>query len=131
MCEDTRSDPFHRVSDKMGKSVFVVKTRPLFMQYPLLTTYHNWRTFLNDPFSQTNSNMIQNVHDPGIFYRHVACLPDPRHLYASLFAGASVDDCMMNCPNIRDGDGRLVLPGEYTKYLKDGTVVLANVSPSL
>lgn len=38
---------------------------------------------------------------------------------------------MINCPNVRDGDGRLILPGEYTKELKDGMVVLANGSPSL
>ena len=131
LCEDTCSDPFHCVDDMMGKLFLVVKTHPLFMQYPLLTTYHNWQALPNNHFSQTNSNMIQNVHDPGIFHRHVACLPDPHHLYASLFAGAGMDDCMMNCPNIHDEDGHLILPGEYTKNLKDGMVVLANVSPSL
>ena len=131
LCEDTCSDPFHHVNDMMGKSFLVVKTHPLFMQYPLLMTYHNWRALPNNHFSQMNSNMIQNIHDPSIFHRHVACLPDPCHLCASLFAGAGVDDCMMNCLNICDEDGCLILPGEYTKDLKDGTVVLANVSPSL
>ena len=38
---------------------------------------------------------------------------------------------MINCPNIWDGDGHLILPGEYTNALKDGTIVLVNVSPSL
>ena len=131
LCEDTRSRPFHRVSDEMGKSVFVVKTRPFFMQYPLLSIYHNWHILPMKDFSRTNSNMIQSVYDPGISYRQVASLPDPGHLYSSLLGGASMEDCMINCPNIRDSDGRLILPGEYTNALKDRTIVLVNVLPSL
>ena len=115
----------------MDKPVFVAKTRPLFMQYPQSTSYYNWHVLPMDPFSQTNSNMIQSLKDPSMIHHHVASLSDPSHLYSSFFAGAPVDDCMIDCLNIHDGDGRLIFPGEYKKVLKDGTIVLINVSPSL
>ena len=131
LCENTHSCPFHRVTDEMGKPVFVVKTCPFFMQYPQLSIYYDWHILPMENFSRTNSNMIQSVYNPGISYRQVASLPDPGHLYSSLLGGAGMEDCVINCPNIRDGDGHLIFPGEYTNALKDGTIVLVNVSPSL
>ena len=115
----------------MGKPAFIVKTRPFFMQYPQFSIDHDWHVLPMENFSRTNSNMIQSVYDPGISYRQVASLPDPGHLYSSLLGSACIEDCMINCPNIRDGDGHLILPGKYTNALKDGTIVLVNVSPSL
>ena len=115
----------------MDKPVFVVRTHPLFMQYPRSSSYHNWQVLPMDPFGQTNSNMIQSMDDPGMIHHHVTCLSDPGRLYSSFFAGAPIDDCMIDCPNIQDGDGCLIFPSEYTKVLKDGAIVLVNVLPSL
>ena len=31
-------------------------------------------------------------------------------------------------PNIRDGDGRLIMPNEYKSRLEDGSIVIVNAS---
>jgi hypothetical protein len=105
--------------------------QPLFSHYPQVCYPHNRQTLSMSHPSQINSNMVKDVHDPGILQRQIFHLPDPEHLYNSLFMDENVQNRTINCPNIHDEDSHLIMPGVFLKKLKDGLVVINNVTPSL
>jgi hypothetical protein len=57
-------------------------------------------------------------------------MPDPGDVYPYIFNTTEFretwKDLLVNVPNVRDGDGRLILPHEYRSKLEDETVVVVN-----
>ena len=56
----------------------------------------------------------------------VANMPDPEGIYSSLLS-AHTNKCLLDIPNVRDGNGKLINPMEYRENLKPGAVVMVNV----
>ena len=58
-------------------------------------------------------------------------LSDPREIYPTVFKNTPFEDSwgniILNLPNIRDGNGRLVMPHEYRSTLKNDSIVMVNV----
>jgi hypothetical protein len=53
----------------------------------------------------------------------LSSLTDPLHLYRALSGNVDLSDVTISKPEIRDHDGSLIHPREYSSKLKDGTVV--------
>jgi hypothetical protein len=53
-------------------------------------------------------------------------MPDPEDIYSSLL-GAHTNTCLLDIPNVRDGNGKLISPSEYEENPKPGTVVMVNM----
>jgi hypothetical protein len=56
----------------------------------------------------------------------VADMPDPEGIYSSLL-GAHANTCLLDIPNVRDGNGKLISPSEYEENLEPGAVVMVSV----
>src|SRR5882762_5108978 len=77
-----------------------------------------------------NSNLVEESDQQDRFQYRIKNMHDPRQIYSDIFKGTSLEgtwrDSVINVPNIRDGDGRLIMPHEYRKKLKDGFFVMVN-----
>lgn len=114
----TTATPFHRTDPFQHRSVFVIKTDPLFVVppsgIPLLSAIMS-RSFKfidldsTRRVSRDNSNMVETRFrfTNSIQHAHNMSIP---------------------FPNIRDGDGRLIMPNEYKSRLEDGSIVIVNAS---
>ena len=56
-------------------------------------------------------------------------LPDPEGRYDGLVKAFSLTGVTVNTPDVRDHDGRLIAPGEYSTKIKDGAIVEVEVRP--
>ena len=56
----------------------------------------------------------------------VADMPDPKGIYSSLL-GAHTNKCLLDIPNVRDGNSKLINPMEYKENLEPSAVVMVNV----
>jgi hypothetical protein len=58
-------------------------------------------------------------------------MPDPLDVYPGVFKGTHLEkkwkDFFIPIPNVRDGDGRLIMPYEYRSKLTDKSIVMLNV----
>ena len=48
----------------------------------------------------------------------VADMPDPEGIYSSLLGSTNTNTCYVNVPNVRDGNGALIMPTEYQEKLQ-------------
>ena len=57
----------------------------------------------------------------------VTDMPDPDSIYSSLLGTGSMSKCIVDIPNVRDGNGAIIKPTEYDTKLQSGTIVMVNV----
>ena len=54
-------------------------------------------------------------------------MPDPQNRFSNLLADRDFTNVKISVPEVRDGDGILIHPGEYMQKLKTGMVVTVDV----
>lgn len=54
-------------------------------------------------------------------------MPDPEGIYSAALGAADVSNSSINVPNVRDGNGALIMPHEYEQKLETGSIVMVNV----
>ena len=78
-----------------------------------------------------NSNLVEDNDCRYEKHCSIRRMPDPAQIYPDIFHRTSLEKTWRNSfftvPNVRDGDGRVVMPYEYRSQLKDGSVVMLNV----
>ena len=57
----------------------------------------------------------------------LADMPDLDGVYSLILGTTDANKCLVDIPNIHDGNGALIMPGEYNKKLHHGMVVMVNV----
>jgi hypothetical protein len=57
-------------------------------------------------------------------HRRISHLPDPLGCYAALTSQLNLHETKVIAPNVRDGNGKLILPEEYGTKLHTGDVVI-------
>ena len=57
----------------------------------------------------------------------LADMPDLDGVYSLILETTDANKCLVDIPNIHDGNGALIMPGEYNKKLHHGMVVMVNV----
>jgi hypothetical protein len=147
LLEYSTSVPFFRVDESSNDLVFVVDTESFFVPSgecvisPSLGNFFGRFLFLMKLNIYVIDSMTYNQFDNSNlgednFHRYerhcsIRRMPDLAHIYSTIFFGTSMEstwrESFFTVPNIRDGDGRLVLPYEYRSRLKDGSVVMVNV----
>lgn len=75
---------------------------------------------------EMNSNLVEDAADamPALT---LADLPDPDGIFSSITGIDNMKRCVVDIPNIRDGNGTLIKPSDYDKMLPAGSVVMVNV----
>ena len=59
--------------------------------------------------------------------RTIADLPDPEGIYSVALGAADISNSSINVPNMRDGNGALIMPDEYEQKLDMGSIIMVNV----
>ena len=54
-------------------------------------------------------------------------MPDPQNRFSNLLADRDFTNVKIIVPDVRDGNGALIHPGEYAQKLKTGMVVTVDV----
>lgn len=82
-----------------------------------------------------NSNLVEENHEGDVYRCPIKDMPDPLELYPGIFKGTHLEetwkDFFISIPNVRDGDGQLIMPYEYRSKLKDKSIVMLNIQLKL
>ena len=81
-----------------------------------------------------NSNLVEHNYpsNDDTLMRPIVLMPDPANIYSLVFEAEDEDFKLsylfMKPPNIHDGEGNIIAPDQYTEKIRDGSIVLINVS---
>ena len=64
------------------------------------------------------------MYHPEDITRRISTMPDPENLFTAI---EECKELFIVVPNIRDGDGCIIMPDEYGKRLQNGSIVMVNV----
>lgn len=77
-----------------------------------------------------NSNLLEKNSREDERCYSIAKMPDPNQIYASMFQNTDLRTTLTNSflivPNIRDGDGQLIMPYNYRSKLTSESIVIVN-----
>ena len=76
---------------------------------------------------QGNSNIVEDTHDLHNLSINVRSMPDPEDVYSCTLGASDTSQSTVHIPNIRDGDGNIILPQDYESKLQDQSIVIVNV----
>ena len=78
-----------------------------------------------------NSNLVESNYHPHNPTQRISYMRDPHGLLSSPSLPSDTDifssKYFINIPNIRDAEGDIIMPDEYKKILKNGSIVVVNV----
>ena len=76
---------------------------------------------------QNNPHIIDNNNHTSHENINVRDMPDPHDIYSAALGASDTSQSFVHIPNVRDGDGDIILPQDYKLKLKDNTIVMVNV----
>ena len=76
---------------------------------------------------QDNSHIIDDNNHTSHENINVRDMPDPHDIYSAALGASDTSQSFVHIPNVRDGDGNIILPQDYKLKLKDNAIVMVNV----
>ena len=78
---------------------------------------------------QIQQNNSHDVDDNHHTYERfdIRSMPDPLDIYSSTLGASDTSQSFVHIPNVKDGDGNIILPQDYDLKLPDNAIVMMNV----
>ena len=120
-----RDDPL------LKEQVFIIHTKPLFENRPssgkrllkiIIANNFTGPTDPNNNQYRYNSNLVEKHHHQVDIT--IPSMKDPEGIFSS---NEICKDFFVIVPNVRDGDGCLIMPDDYGSKLENGSIVMVNV----
>ena len=81
-------------------------------------------------FDYHYDSYCDNLKDNDLNEYRMNKMHDPYDIYPNIFKNTHLENSwrnmLVNIPDVRDEDGKLIMPHEYRSKMKDGTIVMVN-----